>query len=188
MVGIMLLRHGEERERNHNGHNSGVDELGHKDAKSLTVRGWQRAGGLAVLFQAPPAPLTRPSAIFASGPRDKHGPGSPSQRPSQTIAPLARRLDLMLDLSLSRGEEEELANRLRGQQSVLVSWQHEFIAAIVRAVVGRAVALPDWHDDVFDEIWLLTATQTQQNWTLTRLGQGILAGDRTGLIGLPMIL
>ena len=188
MVGIMLLRHGEERERNHDDHNSGIDELGHKDGKSLTIRGWQRAGGLALLFQAPPAPLTRPSAIFASGPRDKHAPGSPSQRPSQTIAPLARRLDVMPDLSLSRGEEEDLAERLRGQRSVLVSWQHEFIAAIVCAVVGGAVALPDWDDDVFDEIWLLTATETQRNWTLTRLGQGILAGDRSGSIGLPMIL
>ncbi|RNJ41805.1 hypothetical protein B5V01_21690 [Mesorhizobium erdmanii] len=69
----------------------GVDEQGEMDNASLTVRGWQRAGGLCAIFQSPSSPLARPASIVASGPIKKDGSGTKSKRPSQTIAPLARR-------------------------------------------------------------------------------------------------
>ena len=44
---IMIIRHAEKPE--HHGPR-GVDENGDEDKKSLTVRGWQRAGALVQFF------------------------------------------------------------------------------------------------------------------------------------------
>lgn len=79
---IILIRHAEKPVTEQG--ILGVDELGNPDRRSLSVRGWQRAGALARFF----APLhgayahgtiERPDALFAASPRSK------SERPLQSL-------------------------------------------------------------------------------------------------------
>ena len=63
--------------------------------KSLIVQGWQRAGGLVSLFDPARGPLqspelATPATIVASWNSPKHG----SQRPLETITPLADKLKI----------------------------------------------------------------------------------------------
>ena len=67
---IMIIRHAEKPDP---GKTLGVSPTGHEDPRSLSVRGWQRAGALVALFgperlrRANPL-LATPTAIFASRP------------------------------------------------------------------------------------------------------------------------
>src|ERR1019366_5771874 len=88
---IMVIRHAEEHDDA--GVIAGVTVEGRPDTEDLTVRGWQRAGALIGLFLPPDGVfvdrnLATPDAIFASG----IGPHSKSQRPQNTVAPLAAKL------------------------------------------------------------------------------------------------
>ncbi|MER9191222.1 hypothetical protein [Mesorhizobium australicum] len=87
-----------------------MTEQGESDSASLTVRGLQRAGGLCRPFLGPPQRMEKPATIIASGPVKKDGSGTRSRRPSQTIAPLAKRIGVEPDLTRSKGEEALAAN------------------------------------------------------------------------------
>jgi hypothetical protein len=91
---IMVIRHAEKPSGD--GPPFGVTADGEKDDKSLTVRGWQRAGALACLFAPARGPLQSPAlatpgVIFAS----QASPTKGSQRPPETIMPLAERIEIM---------------------------------------------------------------------------------------------
>lgn len=77
---ITIIRHGEKPTGEK--HSAlGVDLQGKERPDSLTPRGWQRAGALAVLLggEQVPAPFTRPSVLYTCGyPSDPQGPRSPS--------------------------------------------------------------------------------------------------------------
>ena len=90
---ILIIRHADKPEP---GGDGGVDATGMPDKKSLTPRGWQRAGIWVDLF-APslgqPRVLPKPTAIFASAPATKAEiaagtGGSKSRRPLETIGRL----------------------------------------------------------------------------------------------------
>lgn len=173
---IMIIRHAEKPVPS--GTDFGVTEQGEGDQASLTVRGWQRAGGLCRLFSEPPTLLRVPASIVASGAIKKDGSGTHSKRPSQTVAPLARRLGLEPDLTYSKGQEQLAAAAIRRAPSpVLVSWQHESIPGLAAALVGSTEIAPStWPDDDFDAIWMLEASQDGV-WSFLRTGQGLLDGD-----------
>src|SRR5262245_18417107 len=109
---IMLIRHAEKPY----GTQYGVTEHGNRNAESLIVRGWQRAGALVALFDPAVGSLQNPylavpTFIYASrpvtaAPSSKKGKkiGSKSQRPLQTITPLAARLGLTPNLSFVEGQ------------------------------------------------------------------------------------
>src|ERR1700751_6060492 len=92
---------------------SGLTPDGIIDKKSLVIRGWQRAGSWAALFGAglggPDYP--QPHVIFAADPRTPKGGREPSQRPFETILPLAERLGMQLEpiKTFAKGHEVELA-------------------------------------------------------------------------------
>ena len=174
---IMLIRHAEKPYGKH----FGVTEHGDQDPESLIVRGWQRAGALAALFDPAVGSLQSfylavPQIIYASNPvkpppasarktaaAAKKAPkiGSKSQRPLQTITPLSARLGLAPNLSFMEGQEKELAADVLTQSGVvLVAWQHEKIPTIAKHIVGANPPVPPyppkWPGNRFDVVWVFT--------------------------------
>lgn len=117
---IMFIRHAEKPDN----HTQGVDEDGTNDPDSLTARGRQRAGALALLFRSD-ARLLVPTAIFAPRPSTS----DPSQRPLQTITPLARRLGLGIQNTHTKDDFSGMLANAMSTQGVLVSWEHKALAA-----------------------------------------------------------
>src|SRR4051794_26723434 len=108
---ILIIRHAEKPENDHPEWGPGLTSHGAPDPEALIIRGWQRAGSWAALFGAhlggPDYP--QPAMIFAANPdcaADDHP--EPSQRPYETILPLADRLgrDAKLIRAFAKGQEK----------------------------------------------------------------------------------
>jgi hypothetical protein len=170
---IMVIRHAEKPMTS--GPPYGVTADGVADEHSLTVAGWVRAGALAVAFSSPERwGVPVPRMIYASSPRDDVG-----FRAEQTVAPLAKRLDLTVDTSFRRGDEAGLAAELvAGHGARLVSWEHRSIPAIV-AGLGTVTPLPanTWAER-YDLIWVFTKT-TGSPWRFRVIPQHLLGDDST---------
>src|SRR5262245_34550940 len=176
---IVLIRHGEKPEPGSPG--KGVDKDGDEDSESLLVRGWQRAGGLALLFDGGSPRFERPARIYASGVIKKDGSGSRSKRPLQTIKPLARRIGVTPIDDFTKGEEAKLAAQLVGLDGVtLVSWPHQSTDEIVRAVFKKSFDRK-WPDERYDLVWMLTRPDGASDWSFSETRQQLLVGDE----GLP---
>jgi len=168
----------------------GVDATGCLNDHSLTPRGWQRAGALAVFF-GPSATLGRdvlvlpPSRVFAP---DYGSPAESVQhRPHQTVEPLARRLGLTIQTPVAKGAEAELVREHLLQatdEHVLVCWEHEhltaMVAALAQSVTIEPAPAPDlrWPDDRFDMVLVLDRIDERTStYRLTQLPQLLLDGD-----------
>ncbi|AZO32395.1 hypothetical protein [Mesorhizobium sp. M1B.F.Ca.ET.045.04.1.1] len=175
---IMIIRHAEKPLPDRP--ELGVDELGQQDDKSLTVRGWQRAGALACFFCNPPPPLQIPKAIVASAPIKKDGSGSRSLRPTQTITSLAQRLKIEPDTRYSKGQEKVAGPAIgQNQAPTLVCWQHESIPDLAAEITqSTEIAPTSWDDDDYDSIWILRFSADEQRWSFSRELQRLLPGDR----------
>ena len=108
----MLIRHAEKPAEDPPPH--GIDPDGDHDSEALTVRGWQRAGALAVLMAPSAGPLQNvalatPRFVYASKLDKDNG----SDRPRQTVTPLIDKLGkaVRVNFELGIGEENELAAR-----------------------------------------------------------------------------
>jgi hypothetical protein len=186
---ILLLRHAEKPDRSESC--AGITQEGRKDAKSLTVRGWQRAGALAVLL-APnrliSSSLPRPDRIYASAFREG---GGHSRRPEQTVQPLAHKLGCPVDLTWALHQEEAFGTALAaGVGTALVCWQHQGLAALARAIAAPQPlsALPadwSWPDDRYDVIWSLRRENPSEIWHFTQYCQSLLSGDFVRPFNLP---
>jgi hypothetical protein len=188
---VMIIRHGEKPTHKHQAP-FGVTADGEEDFESLVVQGWQRAGALSGLF-VPPAgnfanpALATPAQIYASKPSDKSDPedvtGSRSQRPLQTIAPLAAKLALTPETSFGKGDEAALvAHVLAKSGVVLISWQHEAICDIAQRIVATSPPkqpIPSkWPGDRFDVVWIFDAPASSgERWGFTQVPEMLLAGD-----------
>jgi hypothetical protein len=196
---IMLIRHAEKP----HGSDQGVTNKDEPDPESLIVRGWQRAGALVALFDPAEGALQNtnlavPTVIYASNPvtssdasGDKAGKkkiGSKSERPLETITPLAKRLNLSPDLSFVEGQEHDLATAvLKASGVVLICWQHEEIPDITKHIVGANPPSPpypaSWPDDRFDVVWVLTPPAgPSQPWGFVQVPQQLLDGDSDTVI------
>ena len=148
---IMIIRHAEKPE--HHGA-LGVDENGNEDKKSLTVRGWQRAGALVQFFApsgnaAPSAPLARPKHLFAAF--ADPATDDDSKRPRETIEPLSTYLPTEIDDSCGKDELQKLVSKATAADGVvLISWEHQRIPPIARILVSGTQSIPEWPDDRFD--------------------------------------
>lgn len=185
-VTIMIMRHA-EKPAAEDKPPFGVTYDGERDSKSLSVRGWIRAGALIGLFASDSkvtseSALSVPDLIYASG------PAGPSKRPLQTIMPLAAKLGLEPNISFTKNDEEALAaDVLRTSGNVLISWQHERISVIVSHLMAGAattLAVPEtWPSDRYDVIWVLTRTDNPATpWRFSQIPQRLLAGDRANPI------
>ena len=196
---IMIIRHAEKPYGKH----LGVTEAGNKDPESLIVRGWQRAGALAALFDPAEGALQNsnlavPQVIYASNPVTKQARGgkrgkakkvgSKSKRPQDTITPLVKRLGVQPRLAFVLGQEKDLAADVLAQSGVvLVSWQHEKIPAIAGYIVGANPPVPpypaSWPGNRFDVVWVFTPPPSASApWGFVQVAQQLLAGDTDTVI------
>ncbi|HEY3334315.1 MAG TPA: hypothetical protein VGK16_03685 [Candidatus Limnocylindrales bacterium] len=184
---VMLLRHAEKPLGA--GPPYGVTVDGTPDPESLTPRGWQRAGALVALFVADPSDargprLPTPTHLFAS----LVGLHSSSERPRETLIPLAERLGLAVD---SRFRKEELAGLVRAVEAtdgiVLIAWEHRLIPSIATMLVGDTSRVPqDWPDDRYDVVWVVEGDGPGDGRVLRQVPEMVLGGDQpAGIAPVP---
>src|SRR5579871_5650522 len=171
---ILLIRHAEKPDER----SYGVSPSGAGDEKSLTVRGWQRAGALVCLL-SPLGTLTKdstPQFIFASH--------SSSERPQQTVQPLAEKLGIVVNLDYGKGDEVKLAAAAKACGGVtLISWQHEYMTAVANAVLGDNRTAPqEWPKDRFDVVWVFDLDVSTSKYRFAQVPQLLLAGDSATLL------
>jgi hypothetical protein len=176
---IILIRHAEKPD----GEFQGVNEIGANDPDSLIPRGWQRAGALAV-FLAAKSDLPIPDRIYVSAPdKEKVAPhikiGSKSNRPLETLAPLASKLNMVPIQTFAKGEEADLVDAIvRFDGTTLVCWQHEAIPQIAGLIMGSNAGIPDpWPGDRIDVLWTFTRSDIGNAWTFGQMCQRLLTGD-----------
>src|SRR5258708_1434827 len=180
---ILIIRHADKPIE---GSEGGVDAAGLPDPRSLTPRGWQRAGAWAALLVPAlivPAPgaqpiLPRPTAIFASALAKRPDGGGRSRRPLETVIPMAARLGLEIDQSFTKGMESALAVAISNIDGVvLVSWQHEHIATIARALAPGAPNIPAaWPADRFNVLFRFDRDGPQFDWIFEQFSPVMVAG------------
>ena len=128
--------------------------MAHVRSSELSPEGEKRAAALPGLFKksdARPDPFPAPDFIFAAK-DSKH-----SHRPMETVAPLAKSLDLKVNDEYAEEDFGLLAHELFHKpkyagKTVLICWHHGKIPALADklAIVG---APNKWHGDVFDKVW-----------------------------------
>lgn len=181
---IMLIRHAEKPHDDPPPH--GVTLHGAHDKKALSVRGWTRAGALAVLL-APPngqfqnVALATPNLIYAMG----IGANSESSRPQQTVTPLLDKLGANCKPNfhfLKDQERDMLASVLDQDGVILICWEHDRLAHAARHVPlspNNQTPLPDeWDKNRFDLVWIFDLDAAQGGYIFSQAPQQVLAGDR----------
>jgi hypothetical protein len=177
---LMIIRHAEKPGKCWPGPGLTVDGL--IDSKSLVVRGWQRAGAWAASFGAATLPenYLRPTAIYAARPESCYEGADASQRPYETVLPLAQRLAITPVKDFAKGAERELAQHLKSLTGIiLVCWEHKaIIAALIPALsptIGKVP--PSWGEERYDVILRMDRADVNQPWTLRQLLPQLLSGD-----------
>lgn len=173
---VQIIRHGEK---------SGDDTDTH-----LNSRGAARAAALPSLFTIPPtfpdkpAPFATPDFLYAAK-KTKH-----SNRPIETITPLARALkDMIIHDKHANDDFQAVVNQIFGDdkhagKTVLICWHHGNIPDLARAVAAKAKnssklkgQIPArWEGAVFDRVWLFTF-EANGNAAFENQPQRLLYGD-----------
>jgi hypothetical protein len=184
---IFIIRHAEKPEV---APPSGIDFDGVIDPHSLTPRGWQRSGALAVLFAS--RPMAVPSAI--NTPTDLFSPGYPAhprvnkRRTYQTLLGIAGRLQLPITTDYQEGQEDSLARAIVSTYigTMLICWEHSSIPKLTSAfpLSSPADVPASWPEDRFDVIWSLTAmpSRAQPTYSFSQIPQLVLPGDKSEAI------
>ncbi|MBA4188476.1 MAG: hypothetical protein C0467_10765 [Planctomycetaceae bacterium] len=123
----------------------------------LSAEGKTRAAELPRLFEKTekrPAPFATPDFIFAAKNSGK------SHRPMQTVAPLAKKLDLKIDASFTNDDPAKLVDELfrnakYAGKTVLISWRHT-LTPLLAEKLGATDFPREWKDGVYDRIWQIT--------------------------------
>jgi hypothetical protein len=179
----MLMRHAEKPAKDGAPH--GVTLEGERSKESLEPRGWQRAGALANLF-APTdghmqnSSLVKPRFLYASKPLRRKG----SQRPMETITPLAEKLALQINLHYERSDVEGVVDEVLSRRGpVLMCWQREYIPEIASYILDTDKGVPElWPEDRFDLIWVFDLDLRSNRYKFKQIPQRLLMGDSTAPI------
>ncbi len=177
---LLIIRHAEKPEGSWPG--PGLTPDGLDDKKSLVIRGWERAGSWAALFGAGLGgnDFPQPAAIYAA---DPNATGEePSQRPYETITPLAARLGLTPVTTYAVGQEQELVSEIAALSGVvLVCWEHKAIAAaMLPAIAGtqHIKGMPHkWDGTRFDVVLRFDRSGPTAPWFFRQLFPRLLSGD-----------
>jgi hypothetical protein len=143
------------------------------DQIDLSPTGFERANLLPKLFSdTSRTDLPRPQVLFASH-ISEH-----SDRPMQTLAPLAEALHLPVDDRFTNEEYPKLAaDLLSGKYAgkvVLVVWHHGRIPQLATAL-GATPPYNPWPDTQYDRIWRIDYVNGKA--TLQDLPYAIMPGD-----------
>jgi len=132
---IMIIRHGEKIDDDH----SGLSDIGQARANCL-VESFGTNGT-----------FTTPQKIYAQSLIDKT-----STRPRDTVTPLAKSLDLQINLNYEDKDTEELVQDINNspEEVFLVSWSKDKIKDIAQDFGIKDVE--SWDSDVFNEVWIIT--------------------------------
>ncbi|VTR93928.1 Uncharacterized protein OS=Ralstonia solanacearum (strain GMI1000) GN=RSc3377 PE=4 SV=1 [Gemmata massiliana] len=153
-----------------------AEKPGDENERGLSAVGKKRADALTELFQksdSRPNPLPAPDFIFASSASKR------SDRPIETVTPLAKKLKLDIDSRFANDDYTKLAAELLTNpkyegKTALICWHHGNIPELAEALKARDV--PDkWKDSVFDRVWVVTYEAGRGK--LTKLPQTLLPGD-----------
>jgi len=178
---ILIIRHAEKPEESWPG--PGLTSDGIADKKSLVIRGWQRAGSWSALFGAGLGgdAFPQPAAIYAADPKATTGDG-PSQRPFETITPLASRLTLQPIVKYALGQESDLVVEIIGLTGVvLVCWEHKAIGGAILPAIARGQSLHGmprkWDGTRFDVVLRFDRSAPGAPWSFRQLFPRLLSGD-----------
>jgi phosphohistidine phosphatase SixA len=157
---ILIIRHAEK---------PGDGEKDDKDP-NLSKRGFERAAALARVI---PADFVRPDYLIATK-RSSH-----SNRPVETIEPLAKALHEPIDEPFKDEEFSALAHKVLtdakyANKIVLISWHHGKIPELAHAL-GASAAPDKWNSKVFDRVWEIKYQDGKASFI--DLPQKALAGD-----------
>ena len=160
---VILLRHAEKPLDESNLH--------------LSDQGRDRAKGLAQFLTSNKAVTNAglPSVLFAT----KVSRRGHSQRPSETLQPLAERLNLVIQTPYSPEDYLLLAKKILNDpafdgKNVVVCWVHDYLPQFASAL-GAKSAPQKWKATVFDRAWLITWTDKKVK--LKDIPQRLLPGD-----------
>ena len=147
-----------------------AEKTGLKTDIHLNPRGYQRAAALPRLF---PSRFDTPQALFATH-RSAH-----SNRPVETITPLAQALHLGIDDRFGEDDHKALAKTIlsgasyRGE-TILVCWHHGRIPALAAALGVKHPPSP-WPDGQYDRVWQIQ--YSGETVSFADLPQHLLEGD-----------
>jgi len=144
----------------------------------LSPEGQRRAEALPRLFDKEQAdPLPKPDFIFATK-KSAH-----SNRPVETVTPLAQALNLDVNARFENDDYAKLAAELLTNpryagKTVLVCWHHGTIPELSKKL--KVEDVPDhWKDSVFDRVWVITYKDGRGD--AEEAAPGADAGRRKGL-------
>lgn len=177
----MLIRHA-EKPTGQPGDPIGVTSEGISNSHALTVRGWQRAGALAVLFAEPGVQhaLAVPGLLACPGYTD-----GVSHRVHQTLVPLAHRLALTIsELGTVDDPQPAAAAALSSAAAaVLICWDHHYLPALAALVPSVDPVPASWPDDRFDLVWVFNRVAgAQPSYTFSVVEQGVLGDGTRGAV------
>jgi hypothetical protein len=137
---VLIIRHGEKP-----GDPSTDSD---SDSIDLSTRGYERAAALAVYV---PATFGKPDFLFATQ-ASKH-----SNRPVETITPLAQALHLSIDEKHADADyatvaQDVLTHPKYAGKLVLICWHHGKIPEL-SAALGGVPPTSHWQGTVFDRVW-----------------------------------
>jgi hypothetical protein len=188
---IYFIRHAEKPNEQWPG--PGLTDEGTPDAKSLVIRGWQRAGAWAALFGAglEQADYLAPEAVFAAKPGDGPQNEDASRRPYETVLPLVARLRLekkQFNASIKQNQAMQLVAAVQQLSGVvLVCWEHKALAKDILPLIPLKDNSPPvptkWNDDRFDVVLRFDRAVDDTRFTFRELYPRLLSGDSDKPLG-----
>ncbi|WP_160127682.1 protein-tyrosine phosphatase family protein [Kordia antarctica] len=151
--------------------------------ENLSIKGYERAAALAYYL---PDAFGTVDHIFAAG----VGLKSHSERPRETITPLAKRLGKKIHDSYLKYQYQEMIDHIFGDDTytdstIAIAWQHTDIEDISTAFGAQKVPTKKWPEDCFDLVWKLTLNE-DKSYALTQIPQLLMHGDSDDIIVDPV--
>jgi hypothetical protein len=157
---VMLIRHAEKPDDGSSIH--------------LSPAGQKRAEALPKLFDlSRPHPFPKPDFIFATKQSDN------SNRPVETVTPLAKGLHLDVNSHYRDKRYQDLADELLTRPKyagkvVLVCWHHGEMKELATSL--RVEDAHKWPKEVFDQVWVISYTDGKAKLQLKP--QALMPDDR----------